>query len=133
MGEGLKLTDRRQLDHPVDVDRRSGDRRTWVRAPIDLWMEESKGNELYFRRSGNLSAGGVYFEQSIPHPLGTRVNLKFTLPGEDYVIETAAEIVNTPEELDGLGMGVRFLELRDADRERIEGFVKSSIDGETDR
>jgi len=131
MGEGLKLSDRRQLDHPVEVDRRSGERRTSVRAPIDLWMEESKGNELYFRRSGNLSAGGVYFEQSIPHPLGTRVNLKFTLPGEDYVIETSAEIVNTPEELDGLGMGVRFLELRDADRERIEGFVTASIDGES--
>ena len=42
-------------------DRRRGDRRRAARAPLDLWVEEEKGNELYFRRTGNVSLGGIYF------------------------------------------------------------------------
>ena len=127
MGDAKHSSDRRQVAKAVHVDRRSGDRRNAVRAPIDMWMEESKGNELYFRRTGNLSAGGVFFEQSIPHPLGTEVNLKFTLPGQDDVIEALATIVNTPGEKDGLGMGVHFVEMGDGDRQRIETFVTQTL------
>src|SRR4051812_5754662 len=71
---------------PVDRrngDRRTGDRRRAARAPLDLWVEEEKGNELYFRRTGNVSLGGIYFEQTIPHALGTTVRLRFSLPGSE--------------------------------------------------
>ncbi|MFH1810167.1 MAG: PilZ domain-containing protein [Pseudomonadota bacterium] len=128
MGDRKKAADRRSASQPVSADRRRSDRRQSVRAPIDMWMEESKGNELYFRRTGNLSSGGVFFEQSIPHPLGTRVSLKFTLPGHQTVIEAVAEIVNTPGEKDGLGMGVRFVELGQPDRDRIASFVRQSVE-----
>ena len=133
MGDRLSRGERRRQHKLVPADRRQSDRRRAVRAPIDLWMEESKGNELYFRRTGNLSAGGVYFEQSIPHPLGTRVNLKFSLPGQDRVIETLAEIVNTPGDKDGLGMGVRFIDLDDTDRTRIESYVRTHVDNRAQR
>ncbi|HEY4221376.1 MAG TPA: PilZ domain-containing protein, partial [Myxococcota bacterium] len=79
--------------------------------PLDLWVEEEKGNELYFRRTGNVSIGGIYFEQTIPHALGTKVKLRFSLPGSGNVIEAAGEIVNTPQVKDGLGMGLRFTEV----------------------
>jgi uncharacterized protein (TIGR02266 family) len=128
MGERQNPSDRRQSENGVEQERRVADRRHAVRAPIDMWMEESKGNELYFRRTGNLSSGGVYFEQSIPHPLGTHVSLRFSLPGQDYVIETTAEIVNTPGDKDGLGMGVRFLEMSDDARKRIDAFVKNALE-----
>ncbi|MBN2358689.1 MAG: PilZ domain-containing protein [Deltaproteobacteria bacterium] len=133
MGDRLTRGDRRRTQKLVAADRRQRDRRRAVRAPIDLWMEESKGNELYFRRTGNLSAGGVYFEQSIPHALGTRVNLKFTLPGQDQVIETLAEIVNTPGDKEGLGMGVRFIDLDEIDRRRIESYVRTAIESRPQR
>jgi uncharacterized protein (TIGR02266 family) len=128
MGDRKRLPDRRRSSNPVSAERRRSDRRQAVRAPIDMWMEESRGNELYFRRTGNLSAGGVFFEQSIPHPLGTRVSLKFTLPGEQDVIETQAEIVNTPGDKAGLGMGVRFIELGPPERSRIERFVRAALE-----
>ena len=115
------MTDRRRTDRrnraqsvPQDrrrVDRRSHDRRTASRIPLDLWVEEEKGNELYFRRTGNVSLGGIYFEQTIPHALGTRVKLRFSLPGSTRVMEAAGEIVNTPQVKDGLGMGLRFTEV----------------------
>lgn len=105
-------------------DRRRGDRRTSARTPLDLWVEEERGNELYFRRTGNVSLGGLYFEQTIPHTVGTTVRLRFSLPGpEARVIETRAEIVNTPDAVDGLGMGLRFVELADGDRLALQQFI----------
>lgn len=115
------MTDRRRTDRrnrALNVsqdrrgaDRRSHDRRTAGRIPLDLWVEEEKGNELYFRRTGNVSLGGIYFEQTIPHALGTRVKLRFSLPGTTSVMEAAGEIVNTPQVKDGLGMGLRFTDV----------------------
>lgn len=108
-------------------DRRRGDRRTSARTPLDLWVEEEKGNELYFRRTGNVSVGGLYFEQTIPHTLGTTVRLRFSLPGPTTrVIETRAEIVNTPDDVDGLGMGLRFIELAETDKAALQLFIDLS-------
>lgn len=112
------------------VERRSGDRRHAARAPLDLWVEEEKGNELYFRRTGNLSSGGVYFEQTIPHALGTKVRLRFTLPGDSEVIEAVGEIVNTPNVKDGLGMGLMFIHINPEHQRRLDAFVERfSVEG----
>jgi uncharacterized protein (TIGR02266 family) len=108
------------------ADRRRGDRRGAARAPLDLWVEEEKGNELYFRRTGNVSLGGLYFEQTIPHAQGTIVRLRFALPGaEQRMIEAQAEIVNTPTVKDGLGMGLRFITISDDDRVALQAFIDS--------
>jgi uncharacterized protein (TIGR02266 family) len=128
------MTDRRQGQRrlstsPIDTerrqgDRRRGDRRRAARAPLDLWVEEEKGNELYFRRTGNVSLGGLYFEQTIPHAQGTEVRLRFALPGaEQRIIEAQAEIVNTPTVKDGLGMGLRFVSISDDDRLALQAFI----------
>jgi uncharacterized protein (TIGR02266 family) len=87
-------------------------------------VEEERGNELYFRRTGNVSTGGVYFEQTIPHSLGTRVKLRFSLPGDPDVIEAFGEIVNTPNVKDGLGMGLRFLEISPEHQKRLDSFIQ---------
>ena len=113
MNTDRRRNDRRAKTVPVPSDRRSTDRRVHdrrhaARVPLDLWVEEEKGNELYFRRTGNVSIGGIYFEQTIPHALGTKVKLRFSLPGSGNVIEATGEIVNTPQVKDGLGMGLRF-------------------------
>ena len=119
---------RRQKNDPTaterrQADRRRGDRRRTARAPLDLWVEEEKGDELYFRRTGNVSVGGLYFEQTIPHTTGTVVRLRFALPGEQRMIEAQAEIVNTPTAVDGLGMGLRFISLSDEDRLALQAFL----------
>ena len=91
--------------------------------PLDLWVEEEKGNELYFRRTGNVSIGGIYFEQTIPHALGTKVKLKFSLPGSGNVIEATGEIVNTPQVKDGLGMGLRFTDVAPEALKALQSFL----------
>lgn len=111
-------------------DRRTGDRRHAVRAPLDLWVEEERGDELYFRRTGNVSMGGVYFEQTIPHALGTHVRVRFSLPGDPNVIEAQGEVVNTPKTKDGLGMGLSFVSMSDRDRVRLQHFVETAASDE---
>ena len=102
----------------------ASDRRTEKRIPVEMWVEEQRGTDLYFQRSANISTGGIYLDGTIPHPKGTHVQLKFTLPGEAEAVEVRGEIVGDPQE-ERLGMHVKFLEMeRNAGlRERIRRFV----------
>src|SRR5258706_575918 len=104
-GEGLMgVGDRRKLERRMGStgvhldrrasDRRTGDRRETPRVPLELWMEEVSGEDVYFRRTGNVGEGGVYFDKAIPHVLGTMVTLKFSLPGEKEMVVARGEVVS---------------------------------------
>jgi hypothetical protein len=100
------------------------ERRSQKRIPIEMWVEEVRGTDRYFQRSANISIGGIYLDGTIPHPKGTIVQLKFTLPGEEDAVEVRGEIVGDPTE-ERLGMHVKFLDLENSEslRERIIRFV----------
>ncbi len=110
------------------VERRKGDRRSGTRVSVSIWVEEKKGEDLYFQQAGNLSVGGVFFERTIPHPIGTRVNLKFELPGKEGVIETYGEVVSTPGSSEGLGAGVKFVSLDPVEKRLIEEYIKENLE-----
>ena len=100
----------------------TGERRGGPRIPIEMWVEETTGSERYFRRAGNLSRGGLRLEHTIPLPIGTHVNLTFTLPGDKAPIEVTGEIVSaTPPE--DLRMGVKFVNLTPDARAQIDAFL----------
>jgi uncharacterized protein (TIGR02266 family) len=118
---------RKQSDH-VQIERRHGDRRSaerrrTVRVPLELWMEEVSGDDVYFRRTGNVGEGGVYFDKAIPHPLGTMVTLKFALPGDKEMIVARGEVVSSAPDPEGLGMGVRFISVEGEGGARIRDYV----------
>lgn len=94
----------------------SADKRKQERVPVDLWIEAELDGELYFQRASNISVGGAFFAQTIPLPLGTRVALKFEIPGDPVEVRCNGEIVTAKD----LGMGVSFLDLKAGDRARIE-------------
>jgi uncharacterized protein (TIGR02266 family) len=129
-----RARERRLSQQPsVERERRSetrraeSERRAELRVPIDLWMEEVRGDEVYFRRSCNLSEGGVLFEQSIPYPVGTRLHLRFTLPGGLRELATQGEVVSAAKEKDGLGMGVKFLDLPPPERAGIRAYLHTLL------
>jgi uncharacterized protein (TIGR02266 family) len=99
-----------------------GERRLGPRIPIEMWVEETTASERYFRRAGNLSRGGLGLDHTIPLPLGTVVNLTFTLPGDSNPVQISGEIVSTagPEEL---RMGVKFIDISDEARSRIDAYL----------
>jgi uncharacterized protein (TIGR02266 family) len=101
----------------------SGERRRSERIPIELWVEQVRGSELYFQRSANLSTGGLFIERTVPHPVGTLVTLQFTLPGEVDPIKVRGEIVSAQGS--ELGMGVKFIDVDPATQQRITRFVEA--------
>ena len=127
------MRDRRQRHEDFMKERRSGrsDRRAHSRGEASISMELTAGGDLYFHVSANISVGGAFFGRAIPHPVGTQVQVSFQLPTGGAPIRCAAEVVNLPER-SGMGMGVRFQDLADEDRGRLEAFV-STLDAPTER
>lgn len=111
-------------------ERRKAERRRGPRIPVSIWVEETKGEDLYFHRAGNLSIGGVYFERTIPHPIGTQVRLKFELPDDKGVIETTGEVVSTPTDPSGLGAGIKFINLDSMEERLIRDYIEQTYDEE---
>jgi uncharacterized protein (TIGR02266 family) len=109
--------------------RRDGERRNDPRIPLEMWVEETTNEERYFRRAGNLSRGGLRLEHTIPLPLGTVVNLTFTLPGDDAPINVSGEIVSNagPEDLK---MGLKFVNTTAEARQKIDAYLTRVGDGE---
>ena len=67
--------------------------------------------------------GGIYLENTIPHPVGTRVTLRFTLPGDEDKLEVRAEVAAAMTGEEEFGMGLKFVELDGAVAERIQKYI----------
>lgn len=107
---------------PKDRAHIDGERRNGPRIPLEMWVEETTDQERYFRRAGNLSRGGLRLEHTIPLPLGTVVNLTFTLPGDEAPINVAGQIVSNAGP-DDLRMGVKFLNPTSEAQGRIDSYL----------
>lgn len=106
----------------------SFERRQDFRANVVIAIEvrDARGFSLHSTR--DLSRGGVYFDRAIPHSVGARVQLAFTLPGEAKAIRCDGEVVNVPDK-QGYGMGIRFLDIAPQDAEAIEKFARELVEG----
>jgi uncharacterized protein (TIGR02266 family) len=105
------------------------ERRRAVRANVVIPIEvrDERGFSLHSTR--DISSGGVFFDRAIPHPVGEKVELSFTLPGDEKPIRCRGEVVNVPDKK-GYGMGIRFLDLSGADAQRLDAFAKLMLEGE---
>ena len=111
-------------DEIKNEDSTSGeDRRGHERVSVEIWLEEQLGEEVLFRRSGNISAGGVQLDQGFPKPVGTKVRLSFTLPGESRTIKVTAEVVGAKVSEDQMNTHLQFIEISDDDKKRLEAFT----------
>ena len=104
-------------DDPSSIDRRRA-----VRVSLVIPIEVSDGRGFSLHSCSDLSIGGVYFDRAIPHPVGSRVELSFNLPGDDRIVRCGGEVVNVPDNHQ-FGMGVRFVGLSAADEELLYQFI----------
>ncbi|MFO0669704.1 MAG: PilZ domain-containing protein [Polyangiaceae bacterium] len=76
----------------------------------------------------NISKTGVFIKSQQPLPVGTRVNLRFTVIMDDIeTIEGVGEVVRV--EADPPGMGVLFRELSTYSKDLIEKLLTKSATG----
>lgn len=74
----------------------------------------------------NISRTGVFIKSSTPFPIGTRVNLRFTVIMDDIeTIEGLGEVVRV--EQDPAGMGVVFRELSAYSKTLIERLLTQRV------
>src|SRR5688572_27153828 len=116
-------------DRRSSADRRTNDRREAPRVSLELWMEEMAGDDVYFRRTGNVSEGGVYFDRAIPHSVGTVVTLKFALPGDKEMVVARGKVVSAAGGSQGLGMGVKFVHVEGDGQKRIRQHIRLAKTG----
>jgi uncharacterized protein (TIGR02266 family) len=113
-------------------DARAGagrERRSSQRIPIEMWVEEITDEGVVHRRAGNLSAGGLYLDKTIPIPVGTTVELRFRLPGEDHSADTmtVTGVIVSIDPSKELGMGVKFVQIPAAAQLRLDGYLHRAL------
>lgn len=104
----------------------SSERRRASRSPVAIAVEVRDAHGFSLHSTRDISRGGLYFDRAIPHPVGTRVQLSFVLPGESSPIQCDGEVVNVPDKHD-YGMGIRFLDLGDAEAQLLDGFAQETM------
>jgi type IV pilus assembly protein PilZ len=107
------------------------DKRIAKRIPIKLKVDwKAEGNFLY-ENATNISEHGIFIETGEPMPPGTMIDLQFALPeSPQKKIEVLGEVAWTnpmrPEKHANYnpGMGIRFVDLKEIDKETILSLVK---------
>jgi type IV pilus assembly protein PilZ len=99
--------------------------RQHVRIPLALEVEYRTAGAFLVAYSVNLSKGGIYLETDNPMPMGTVLNLRFSVPGGDplEVTGVVAWVRGVPEPGKPAGMGIEFENLDGRHGEVIDGIV----------
>ena len=97
-------------------------------AKIDV-IEGSLGVKIRFETS-NVSQGGVFIESDLLYDEGEIIWFSFTLPGAMEIrtrgrVVWAKKNVDADDPEDRPGMGVEFLDLSDAERAALDGYLST--------
>jgi hypothetical protein len=110
----------------------SVERRGAQRVAVDLFVQERDGDRLFVHPASNLSASGIFIEShsySLRNALDRKfIDLEFSLPEQDDRIAVRGEVIGA-RRVRGFshGLAVRFLDLTDGDRQRLETFVAGRL------
>jgi hypothetical protein len=113
----------------MDLEQPSGDPNLEQRRSprVDLFQEIvcARGDVVARSRVANISVGGMFVDLfRLPFPTGSRITTRFALHDDDPRLLVDAEVNYVQERI---GMGLRFLDLVEADRERIGAFVDEAV------
>jgi type IV pilus assembly protein PilZ len=111
----------------VAVETEAGlERRRAERADLVVRVDYQTVDEIFSEFARNINEGGLFVETEAPHPLGTRVELQFKLPGSDEPLQVSGSVVRTSPgtQDEPSGMGIVFDELDPRSRQRINELVR---------
>jgi len=88
---------------------------------LGLWQEAG---------TFNLSAWGVFIRTAVPFDAGEQVLLRFSLPEREAPVTVTGRVIwgnPDPSKWGGMGMGIQFVDLAEADREAIEWHLAQRV------
>jgi uncharacterized protein (TIGR02266 family) len=108
------------------------DRRKHPRKELNIEIVYSSLENFFYDYAVNISLGGMFIKTDNPLQVGSRINLRFSLPGSKKIIETKGRVMHTVSGKSRTkhaqhGMGIQFQELSERDRDLIESLWKESL------
>jgi len=102
------------------------ERRRAERADLVVRVDYQTVDEFFSEFARNINEGGLFVESETPHPLGTRVDLQFQLPGSDEPAQVSGTVVRTSDGSgsEPPGMGIVFDDLDSQTRQRVNNLVR---------
>lgn len=106
------------------------DQRGSKRVPIKLKVDWKAEGNFLFENATNISEHGIFIETREPMEAGTMLDLQFKLPDSTKAIEVLGEVIWTNPVRPGKepnhnpGMGIRFVNLKEIDKETILSLIK---------
>jgi hypothetical protein len=86
------------------------DRRESQRVPIELLVRDAGLGGSFEPYHGNLALGGVWFDAFHP-PIGSRLELRFIVPGGREEVRAVGEVLRISREGPRFGAHVKFVEI----------------------
>lgn len=110
-------------------------KRRYVRIPSNFIVKIrnrklTDSTRIELEKIKNISAGGVFIETKMPFPMGSVIEMEFTIPQQDKLV-SAKGVVKWSN--DGsipdapIGMGVEFYSISHVDVNTISEFVKKEV------
>lgn len=124
-GVGIEFTSMRPDHHQAVlrfIHEKMEEKRKDSRAPFVAQVHYQGGTFLGL--SKNISAGGMFIETKESLPVGTKLEMRFHLDDGDPIVVAMGEVMY---QVNKLGLGVRFVDLRPEDEDRIEDYVAKGI------
>ena len=105
-------------------------RRAHERLPLEIEVDVRSEHNFFTGFSLNVSRGGIFVATHFVRPIGSLLELRFTLPGEDSPIDAIAQVrwIAEPRDAreDGVrGLGLEFVAITAVDVARIQDFIDS--------
>ncbi len=102
---------------------READRRESERIPIHLLVRDAALGGSFEPYEGNLGLGGVFFGGPHP-PTGSRIELRFLIPGTKHEVEATGEVLRVSLEGARFGAHVKFVDMPLASELAIARFLQ---------
>ncbi len=113
-----------------DVNAAPVERRLIDRVLLDCEVDYGSDDTFLFAQATNISALGIFLQTREPEPVGTRLNLRFSLSAQEAPLQVEGVVrwVNPyrPGDFDNInpGMGIEFTLLTDTQREQIVDLIQ---------
>lgn len=106
------------------------ERRRSKRASLDVQVDYDCEGTFLFTYIMDVSASGLFIHSHNPHPRGTRLSLRFVMPGDAQPTVLQGEVVWSSSDSDEAppgsrsGMGIEFVDPDDSVRQRLMALVE---------
>jgi uncharacterized protein (TIGR02266 family) len=99
------------------------EKRQFRRVPLVAVVRAEAAGHPYSVEGRNISAGGMLVKTEKTLEEGISLRLEFHLPGDAKLIHATGVVQHV---MPGSFMGIRFVDLSDADRKKIEAYVQAA-------